>query len=333
MSIMKTKYLLGICALAIGSLAFTSCSDDDNYDVVGNPNTFVFFNINEEPATGMPDFTYTYQIKHTPVGSIITSNPGAVDIYVYSTKNASSDITVNLAVDNNAVVDGYTAIPSNAGIKVSLSKSTVTIPAGSNVSSEAVTVTLDENSANWSALDAEATYVVPVTLTSATGAVASQSRGTMYIGISTSTTESMLNTEATEVSGTAITDYSGWSATYTFNGSENAITASKLFDDNRGTYAYFKSGEIINNIDLGKTYNLRSLLFRYYWSYYTVGTGLLETSVDGVNWTSYDTISWSDTSYERIFVFYAPMAMRYIRFTTTNATSNGTALSDFVAYE
>lgn len=61
---MKTKYLLGICALAIGSVAMTSCGDDDTYDVVGNPDTLVYVNIagdfpRECPRTHFPTYYIT----------------------------------------------------------------------------------------------------------------------------------------------------------------------------------------------------------------------------------------------------------------------------------
>ena len=59
MKISNIKYIaLGIIAAA---LSFQACSDDEHYDVVGNPNNLVYFKT-------MGDAVTTCTVTHTPVG-------------------------------------------------------------------------------------------------------------------------------------------------------------------------------------------------------------------------------------------------------------------------
>ena len=47
--------------LAVAGITMASCSDDESYDVYGNPQNLVYFKANA-------DNTFTGTVAHTPVG-------------------------------------------------------------------------------------------------------------------------------------------------------------------------------------------------------------------------------------------------------------------------
>ena len=61
---MKMKYLMLCGALFLGTVALTSCSEDESYDVYGYDYTRAYFNVAKQTTNGM--------IVSTPVG-LVTS--------------------------------------------------------------------------------------------------------------------------------------------------------------------------------------------------------------------------------------------------------------------
>lgn len=341
---MKTKYLLGICALAIGSFAMTSCSDDDKYDVVGNPNNLVYVNIAGDFPEGMPKNSFSYVIFHTPVGSIVKSEPGEIEIDVMCTKNAPTDMQVTLEVDPTMSVPGYATLPADAGITVTLESNTLTIPAGTNRSNGKVKATVNAANANWASLTEKA-YLIPIKISSATGGVASQSMvGAAYVGVLTEVKTGMINPDATNVEGTQVTDKTGWTATYSVpaTGEEGDCTTN-LFDGNTRTRAYSirnhadgVNEEIITTINLGKKYTFSSIQFNYYGGYWGIKDGTIETSENGSDWITQGTCTWSRNPQSAVFTFWAPFQMQYIRLTSHSfhgGTGEGQYLAEFWGYE
>ncbi|WP_295730250.1 DUF1735 domain-containing protein [uncultured Muribaculum sp.] len=342
---MKTKYLTGILAIALGAMAMTSCNDDDTYDVYGNPNNLVYVNIAGDFPEGMPKNSFVYTIYHTPVGPIVASEPGDIEIDVMCTKNAPSDMQVTLEAAPDMAVEGYSTLPANSGIKVTLESSTLTIPAGKNRSSEKAKVHVDLTNANWSVLTDKA-YLVPIRIVAASGAQPSQSMvGAAYIGVLTEVKTGMLNPAATSIDGEAITDTDGWTGTWKAPaaGKEGSLDMAKLLDNNQWSNAYFVANhadkvneEVINTFDLGKEYDIKGLQLRYYYIYYTIKDATLETSLDGIEYTDQGTLSWSENGIDRYFAFWASTKVRYIRVTTHSfygGTGEGTALSDLILYK
>lgn len=342
---MKAKYLLGICALAAGSFIMTSCSDDDTYDVYGNPNNLVYVNIAGDYPDGMPKNSFVYTLYHTPVGPIIASEPGDIEIDVMCTKNAPADMQVTLEVDPKMAVNGYATLPADAGITVTLESNTLTIPAGTNRSSDKVKATVNTANANWAALTEKA-YLIPIRIVAASGGTPSQSMvGAAYIGVLTEVKTGMINPSATSIDGEVITDTDEWSGTWEAPaaGKNGTFDMAKLLDNDQWSYTYFVANhadkvneEVINTFDLGKSYDIKGFQLRYYYNWYTIKDATLETSIDGVDYTVQGTLSWSDNGINRTFAFWAPTKVRYIRVTSHSyygGTGEGTALSDFIVYK
>lgn len=340
---MKLKYFLGVFAFALGATMLTSC-DDDEYDVVGNPDNLVYVNIAHDYPANMPKNTYAYTLYQTPVGPIVASEPGNIELYVYDTKKAGKDITATLELAPDVEVPGCAKFPENSGIVVTLSENTVTIPAGSN-RSNSVMVNVDVTNANWE-LFTESAYVLPIkVIASSDGGKVSQDMNMAYIGVNVDKKDGMLNPDANSPVGTKITDTEGWTVSYSVpaTGRGGECDTDVLFDDNQWSYAFFVANhadkvneEVIVTVDMGKEHNINSCLFRYYYNWYTIKDGTIYTSLDGVEYTEQGTLNFSSNGINRYFVFWAPMKTRYIRLVSHSfygGTGEGTAFSDFIAYE
>lgn len=98
-----------------------ACSDDENYDVKGNPDNLVYFKANAEN-------TFTGTVTHTPVGDF-GEVKAAFPVRIL--RPASRDTKVTASIDttlisayNEAHGTSYVAAPDGC---VSFDKATVTI--------------------------------------------------------------------------------------------------------------------------------------------------------------------------------------------------------------
>lgn len=141
--------------LAVAGITMTSCSDDESYDVYGNPNNLVYFQANA-------DNTFTGTVAHTPVGDF-----GGVDAKfpVRILRPASCDTKVTAMVDASLVEEynaahntDYKAMPESA---VNLGGMTVTIKKGAVKADDSIKVSLkDEALASLT----EKAYLLPIRL-------------------------------------------------------------------------------------------------------------------------------------------------------------------------
>jgi hypothetical protein len=335
---MKFKnYILSLLAVA-GTLGLASCSDDD-YTFEGNPANLVYINVSA-PA-GLPQNSFQFTVYHTPAGSYLIDEPEHINIYVKSTKTSTSPVTVNLALNANATVEGYSQMPTDAGMQISLDKSQVTIPAGSNVS-DAITVTVNSSSVDWSKFTDEA-YLVPITITSVSGAELSELYPSAYIAVTTEE-RGMVNDSANNepTIGTLVTDYSDWTLNYVAADSGIDKTAGAQAFDTGANYLFFipnhadgVNEEMVYTIDCGAVRNVTGFLVRYYYYWYTIGDATIETSTDGKNYTEQGSLSWNNNSFMRYINFYAPLSLRYVRITAHSyysGTGEGQALKYIQAW-
>ena len=118
--------------LAVAGITMASCSDDESYDVYGNPQNLVYFKANA-------DNTFTGTVAHTPVGDF-----GGVDAKfpVRILRPASCDTKVTAMVDASLVDvynaehnTEYKAMPESA---VNLGGMTVTIKKGAVVADDSI---------------------------------------------------------------------------------------------------------------------------------------------------------------------------------------------------
>ena len=120
------KYILATMAIAC-TMAMSSCSDDEKYDVYGNPNNLVYAN----------DCSGAFKLVQTPAGAF-----GSLEcsIPVKCNQKASGNITVNIAPDfslvdayNEKNGTSYLPLPQNA---FTIENGSLVIPVGETISSE-----------------------------------------------------------------------------------------------------------------------------------------------------------------------------------------------------
>ena len=208
MDMHSSKYLIALFASL--ALTFSSCNQDESYDVVGNPNNLVYFTPNR------PN-TFECKIVHTPAGDVGTVKVTFPEVSMQRTSD--SPVEVKPEVDTSLVKTynaqhgtSYKAVPSEI---VKFAEPTVTIPTGETKSEDKVTVEIAPSDFNKLS---EPEYLVPVKLTVSLGkAMGSIDRGIGYIIIKTANLP-IVNTNPTSLVGSRQGDFNNW----------NCISASGL---------------------------------------------------------------------------------------------------------
>jgi hypothetical protein len=254
--------------VAAAALTLGSCSSDEHYDVTGNPDNLVYFNLGG-------DNTRSYKVIHTPVSHI-----GAFDAKFPAKilRPADGSITVSVAVDNSLVEQfnaangtSYAVVPDGV---VSLTNAVAHIQPNEYASSDSIQVSVPE-----SALPklTEEGYMVPLRISEVQGSgKASEERGVAYIVIKTS--EELINDAASEVIGSAI-DLSTAKCVAATN-----LDASRFQQLVNGRTWQFqtRSDKASFTVDLGETRNVTGLLMSV-----DLGDNYdMFISADGNNWIS-----------------------------------------------
>lgn len=315
----KNLFYIGMFTLC--ALGFAACSDEETYDVYGDPYNRVY----------ILDNSQAYKIVQTPISTI--SN---VDFIweAKCSKKASGDIKVTIAVDNS-LINSYNeehntkfeALPTEA---IVLENAEMIIPTGGMVVAEAAHVKLTDDVNVLSALKSENGYIIPLRLVSAEGANSQLSTNMLAPSFLTVTvTEDNMNHDATQYTGTGtlVADQTGWSVTT--NGSVQTWydPIESIFDGDYRTYCYItnRSGELTLDIDMGKSYTFDGIKMTTsgydYTTYEEKETGAfsagmtVSTSDNGTDWKSQGEIE----STAEACVFYAPLTARYIRVSVPNS--------------
>lgn len=313
------KYNIGLLAVA-GILSFLSCSDD-SYDVEGSSSNYVYINMNRWSSTDNLRNTFVYEVQHTPVGSTLQSGPETVKVGVRSTKVASQNITVTLDIDKTVSIGDYSSFPD--GVNVSLDKRTLTIPAGSMLSSDSVTVEIEEG--KWSEF-VDASCLMPLKITSVSNATLSGDHSSAYVAIHTNFTNCVAG--ATSVEGTLLSDRSAWTAT-----NNGADTGKVLFDGNARTYAsQDKSSTVI--IDLHSVYqNIAGFRMTFYSRSYCLSGATVYTSSTGEDYEFQGSVDIARATPQYIR-FYKNVNARYIKLELLPYSSSyGIVLTEFDMYQ
>lgn len=340
--IMKIKNYIFSSLAIVGALCMTSCNDDDTYDVVGNPDNLLYVTTTQVTPANLPQNSFVYQLYHTPVGTVVASEPGEIKLRVNSTRRVKHDTQIELEVSPETQVAGYAQLPASVNLDIVFSSNTVTIPEGENISDE-ITINVSADNVDWASLTEKA-YLLPIQITEvSSGAVPSEDKGYAYIGVSTDVKDGMLNADSNTIPGTAISDRSAWTATYSVpaTGAGGDCTRN-LFDGSTRNYAYLifnhadkTNEEVITTIDMGQVNTITGVQFYYFGWYYAIKDGTIETSLDGTEWTSQGTRTWDSLDPACNFAFWAPMQVRYIRLTSHSfygGTGEGQVLAEFNAY-
>ena len=324
--------------LAPCSLLLTSCSDDEQYDVVGNPDNLVYFKANA-------DNTFHGMVIHTPVGDFGDIN---AKFPVRILRPARQNTQVKAVVDytmvdayNEANGTSYAAMPETA---IDASRLTATILAGNIQAEDSIEIGIRQEA--LASLTAPA-YLLPVRIIDVQGdGTPSEERGFGYVIVNTESKLIRTLADASEMPGTLITAGSDWTATYS-SGVE--ITASELFDGSLSNGPQLRTDAdggktttvIVDMKEEAKVNGLR--LARYYMSYwggwyieeYYFSAVQIEISTDGQKWTEVGTAREADMpqadGYQHI-AFYGAVPVRYLRLTIESGSSSVSSLAELGIY-
>lgn len=329
------KYaVLGL--MAVAGMTLTSCSSDETYDVVGNPNNLIYFKANA-------DNMFTGAVEHTPVGDFGSLS---AKFPVLIQRAVTKDTKVTAIVDNSLVAayneahnTSYVAMPETS---VNLSGMTVTIPKGEVRATDSIEVKLNESA--LSSLT-ESAYLLPIRIADVQGeGKGSEDRGVGYVVINTSTKVIKEISDVSEMVGTLLTDYTGWTAKYS---SETTINAEQLFDNDITNGAQLRNDEYDGKtrtviVDMGSAKNvsgMRVARYAYYyswwdwWETYYFNSVKIEISDNGNDWSDLDTATnMLELNGYQYIAFYGGVSTRYLRLTIDSSPSTVSSLAELGVY-
>lgn len=301
-------------ALALCSVGFTSCDDDDEYDFPGDASNRVY----------TPDQSQAFKIIQTPAGAIAAVE---CEIPAKCRTYAAGDIKVKVEIDNS-LIDAYNEengtsfleLPSEA---VVIETPVMTIPAGAMESADTTRISLTDDATILAGLTAAEGYLLPVRMTEVTGGgamAATSQKSISYLTITV--TNDAVNHGATleDATGTPVADQSGWS----LSGNVDCSDGYMLFDGDAKQYTSFESESTMELIvDMGKVYSFDAIeaKYAYGWGSWSYDYGSLSDgtdiaiSTDGNTYQTMATIEGTGYSGASYVVFYGSLTARYIKLT------------------
>lgn len=218
------------------------------------------------------------------------------------------DVTVNVAINNSKVADYNTANSTaySAMTDASLAAGTLTI------TPEQTAASLTINTGDVSALATGTTYVIPIDVTSVSGAAVEASENTLstfYVILSGA------GYELEQVSNVNGYVYSYTDALTCLVGGEpeySSYTWATILNPNNYNWGYWTSS-LPMEIDLGETINLTGFGFDFYGAYRCPATIEMETSADGENWIKWDILNVAQKA-QMYATLSTATQTRYIKF-------------------
>ena len=308
------------CLAVIATFSFQSCSDEETYDVIGNPINKIYINTHEWSPVNAQKNLFSFSIVHTPVGDfgdILAKFP------IRSTRPMSSSVTVKAELDNS-LVDAYNktygtkcvALPDGV---LDLSKAMATIEERKSLSGDSITVSVDQSKR---ALLTDKAYLAPIRLVSVSesGSEISSEYSTAYVLITTSTNLIKTNVGSDGMVGSLVSDYSTWTATSDDTPSGGAF--SDLFDGSTSSSWDFSSINETIVVDMKENKNVSG--FRLYAQYgewgYNFNKVKISLSDDNISFNEIGTSTNSNMTNEsgyQYICFYGSVKARYIKLSLT----------------
>ena len=321
---MKTKILkyFSLCIATVAALGFSSCNNDESYDVYGNPDNLVYAKANVAN-------TFTTKVIHTPVGDM-GEFEAAFPVKIL---HASSGTSVSYELDqslvdeyNKAKGTNYAALPADI---LDLTKAVAHIEADTVASKDSVHIAFAEG-ADLSKLT-ESAYVAPLRLKVTAGdGVASEERGIVYVVVTTSTRLMNAGAARSEIPGEEIpvANMASWTITpgSLADFTDNSSYSGSGIDSNTPFVIDMQEVKSVGGI------GLQGLYANYGVSWYGINSCKLELSEDGTDWTDAGTASFDDMSSDnngyQYFVLYGAIPARYVRLTLESLNSRWGGLAE-----
>lgn len=281
------------------------------------------------------DNVLTGSITHHTIAGTIPAVNAAFN--VLTTIASASGYQVGVEVDNTLVA-AYnkahgTSYASMDASLVKLENVPCTIAANANKSADQIKVSL---TGDLSGLTNTNGYLIPLKLQAPSGAVASESRGVVYVAVSVETSSDLFrkNFSAGDIAGAPVADRSGWTIVACDSEGIYSGTYMDLFDGDEKTYVRTWGGPVSFTVDLGKEYDLTGLMFASrsdYSAKYAPSSIMIEYSLDGGDYETLGTPTQSagtvlkDLPYSYV-ALYGSQKVRYLKINADYGGSNmGTA--------
>ena len=294
------KYLFSSLLFLAGMFGFQSC-DEVTYDVTGNPDNLIFLKTNSN-----------FNISHFPTGGVETvrGDEIQVKIPVYATRPVDTEVLVSAEIDESLVAQ-YNAMNSveYSGVDEDLvvwRKKTVKFLPSSYVALDSIEFSIPkENCAKL----LEGSYVIPIRLTDSSSATISLNNRYSYTVINCDYI--YIDSEATEMVGTVLTDKSYWE----ISSDDASADLSNCIDGENSTSTSFSKSPTI-------TIDLKSVMKVQGASVYTTGDiwGRISrfswsVSADGKKWIDLCNLSYPPTIDDAYsLVLLGTVEARYIKF-------------------
>jgi hypothetical protein len=321
--------------MAVSALAFTSChSNDDAFDVMGNPNNLFYIKANSASSVSSPN-TLAFEVVHTPVGDfgdVLAKYP------VHCLKPVSATTKVKAVLDNS-LIDAYNTKYGTTYVKfpdgvIDASKLDVTMKKDSVICSDSLTLSItNENLAKLT----EKAYLAPIRITSVEGSngEGSEDYGIAYMVVTTSTKLIKDKVGSADMLGKRLKDYTGWTATV--DGSEvsmDDVTDGSVWSG----WDFGQTGTIqIDMKEVKQFTGIRS--YSYYGNYFSWGYYFkkitLSLSEDGNTWIdagSATNSTMKDEGGYQYLCLYGAVKARYLKIIYECNSSWATGLYEFGVY-
>lgn len=318
------KYI-ALSFIALATLTLQSCSSDQSYDVVGNPNNLFYIKANSSSSVSSPN-TLAFAVVHTPVGDF--GNVKA-KFPIRSLRAVDNTAKVTAKLDNS-LIDAYNTKYATSYVKfpdgtLNVDSLTATILKGQSLGEDSLILSVPSSA--LSQLTGPG-YIAPIRITSISGADGTDSEDYSigYVIVTTSTKFIKANVGSADMQGTLITDYSSWTGS---SDTGTASTFSQMFTSSNYSGWSFSANPSTMIIDMQETKNLTGFRMMSIYgssSSYSFKNVAVAVSTDGANYTDCGSATSSEMTNQsgyQYICFYGSMSCRYLKLTVTWASSYG----------
>ena len=306
---MKSIITKSLIVLATSLPLLTACQDEPEVGETLYPTEQENYDakvyINE---LNIPSNALSLKVVQTP-SEVITPDD-EISFYVRLTKPVAENVTVTVAENAElatAYGNGTSALPAGA---VAFSTNTVTIPAGSQVSTEPIVAKVQSTDA---LRELSGSGVIALAIDNSTGGVAAGgNNNAMYIVLNKVVTN-FKNQSSSEIATLTKVDATNFSVTI------NGTTVTTLSDGSLSTdYGQYGAYDVL--VTFNEPTAFRGFVFYAgYSTYFGPRNVEILTSSDGINWTSQTDGIFTTTRVSRLttpvpFVFYSAVTCQYVKF-------------------
>ena len=310
---LKTNNIVAVLVLLAVTL-FQGCSNDESFDVTGDPTSYVFIRGASQFAD-KPSNSYVFNIVRTPIGA--TGDKVEVKIPVRVNLPLSTNTTVTAQI-NNALIEKYNAdngtdfkaFPEGS---VEMIKNTVSIRAGAFKSDDSLHFAVSEE--HYMSFT-EPGYLLPLNLVQTSAGVISTKESSLWTFVNSEFIQINAGAGLDDILG-VIGDRTGWSISST---DEPSLNFASILDGSLNSEVIFASTANPSiTVDMGsvnKVSGLRFAPYRNSSSTYRITSVKVEISNDNYSWELLGTASpLTDNGTYQLVGFYEGIDTRYIRLT------------------